>query len=337
MTLCFKIWNVNVLLSFIFLVLGKCDNFLAVNRKSKEYIDATLNIKLALPFHPSVKENHITVGKSHVIGNNGDHYFFFAFDKSIDKFVSSTMLDTGGMWEPELLDLFKYLWENDKDHRHYPVIDAGANLGSFTLFAASMGAEIWSFEMQPLICTLLNASIILSKYTNRIHLYNVPLWSSNKTLSFSPIYENHGNTTAIEGKNKGTYSVVANVLDDFFPKDEIFFLKIDVEGAEFHVLQGFHLHMRKRKVLHLVFEFRAGQQEILRRFYHQGYRCRFYARHSNAKCRGATFTAACFWKSYRQAMDQMRVKFPRMADLGKQQDYADIYCRHSLLGMITTP
>ena len=44
------------------------------------------------------------------------------------------------------------------------VFDVGMNFGAFTLFASSLKCEVWGFEMQPHIFTLVDMSLRISGY-----------------------------------------------------------------------------------------------------------------------------------------------------------------------------
>ena len=66
------------------------------------------------------------------------------------------------------------------------VLDLGVNFGSFFLHAASLGAPIVGFEMQPKLFHVVEKSSRLSGFTGNAHLYNKAVWYRQKELSFTP-------------------------------------------------------------------------------------------------------------------------------------------------------
>ena len=46
------------------------------------------------------------------------------------------------------------------------MVDVGANLGTFSLLAASLGATCYSFEASPTVCAALRRNIALNQFAN---------------------------------------------------------------------------------------------------------------------------------------------------------------------------
>jgi FkbM family methyltransferase len=117
------------------------------------------------------------------------------------------------------------------------VIDIGANIGEFTLFAANHGAEVIAIEPDRENLQVLQKNVgtrpvrivqkAVWKETTRLPLYAAPL-DADSGLIAAPT------ATA-------TYEVEAARLDDITKElgvGEIFFIKADAEGAEPEVLMG---------------------------------------------------------------------------------------------------
>ena len=98
------------------------------------------------------------------------------------------MLLNGGYWEEQLLIMFQDLWTRNEKMEGL-VFDLGMNFGSFTLFAASLGCQVYGFEMQSVIYTIVDMSVRLSGYQDRVHLYNLAVTDkTNETVKFSPFF-----------------------------------------------------------------------------------------------------------------------------------------------------
>jgi FkbM family methyltransferase len=124
------------------------------------------------------------------------------------------------------------------------VCDIGANKGSFTFWLArwcNLGRVI-AFEPQPEIASRLASNCRTLNFSNvlvePIGVYSV---SGSQTLTVprghSPGAALNGAAVKIDGDI--SYSVPVVSLDDYFAAGvRISLLKIDVEGAELHVLRG---------------------------------------------------------------------------------------------------
>lgn len=211
--------------------------------------------------------------------------------------------------------------------------------------------------MQPVIYHLLQSSVYnLSKFNNsQVKIFNIPLWNGRINITFIPKQGNYGNTSVIlpsggsitdenqslvsHADNQNSYIAETRRLDEYFNINQtIFFLKIDVEGAEWEVLQGFHSHIENKKVLHLVLELRPGQEGLLRYLYQNDFRCRLYNRHSKTGCKGigrlnnanhsSSSKAArlCIWNTFPAALRSLRKLVLFRVKNYRGTDYIDVYC-----------
>ena len=122
------------------------------------------------------------------------------------------------------------------------VIDVGANIGTYSLQAASIigdTGKVHSFEAHPVIANYLNKNVGLNCRRN-IKIYNTALGSFNGRLSFTDRKSDDQNAVSC---GKELLSVSVARLDDaleheFKSIETIALLKIDVEGYERFVLEG---------------------------------------------------------------------------------------------------
>ncbi len=112
-------------------------------------------------------------------------------------------------------------------------IDAGANLGIWSLLATKRGARVQAFEPVPAMAARLRAHVGSSVTVNQF-----ALGAERSTLPFYAVAD--GNTGASSLARHHDASVETQV--DVIPLDDLVehadFLKVDVEGAEILVFRG---------------------------------------------------------------------------------------------------
>jgi FkbM family methyltransferase len=127
--------------------------------------------------------------------------------------------------------------------------DCGANIGAFTVLAASKGAEVTAFEPDPLSCEVLESNLKLNKLKAKI--VNAALVHDNTKTALlhigahGDVWRNslwkkwQGSDTAIKVKCVNFDTVIPNGAR----------VKMDIEGAEIPILEN-----TRRKFKVLVFE-----------------------------------------------------------------------------------
>lgn len=277
----------------------------AVNHPRKAELD------LIKDSQPHFSLDSLVLGKSKRRDFLGNHYYYFVFQKWADQYVSDAMQRNGGEWEGFLNRLLEYQVTQEttsgKSPRTLVVVDVGANLGSFTLFAASLGCNVRAFEMQPLVYTVLEMGIRLSGYQKHCHLFNEAIWNSTREVTFTPTKKNFGNTwiDSRTEKGGGEVKMTSKRLDEVISDANIFFLKLDVEGVEEWALRGFDSYINAKRVKHIAIGdsglFHAALYKWL---YAVGYSCRNYGPVSSSNLplqdceKHDAFPASCIWKTF---------------------------------------
>jgi FkbM family methyltransferase len=149
--------------------------------------------------------------------------------------------------EPETLEWIRGFQEGET------LWDVGANVGIFSLFAASQGTKVTAFEPSPLNLEILSRNILINDFENYITF--VPLALGNQTGN-TKIYMSRENFRAGGAHNsinsaKDQYggalenplelSVLTLTIDkccEFFNLEKPTHIKIDVDGCELEVLEG---------------------------------------------------------------------------------------------------
>jgi FkbM family methyltransferase len=142
------------------------------------------------------------------------------------------------------------------------VIDAGANIGFYTLMMSShvgVKGEVHSFEPVKETFLKLSKNIDLSDGVDRITLNNKGLWHKDETLTFSlrpDMTNNIGSYSAGSIENKvNTVECEVITLDDYILKNNIErldIIKIDIEGAELRAFEGAKKSIEKFRPLILM-------------------------------------------------------------------------------------
>jgi FkbM family methyltransferase len=176
----------------------------------------------------------------------------FAFEMDFDSAFDADMrhieyLQNGTLFEPEISAVFgRVLRHGDA------VIDVGANIGWFTLLAASLvgpSGSVVACEPGPDNQAKLRANINASGFPTRVHLVSQPISDRTETVEFHLNADCSGGHALWdpglwrdnEKSRKAPQSIRVNgaSLDELLvPGREIRLIKIDAEGAEQRVLQG---------------------------------------------------------------------------------------------------
>ena len=120
------------------------------------------------------------------------------------------------------------------------VLDAGANLGTFSRFALDRGARlVIAFEPDPTNCACFKRTFHREIAEGRVILIEATLWDSAGTLEFAPPEPgNSGMGSAAFGG--GSMKVRATTVDAEMARlgTRVDFIKMDTEGAEPHIIRG---------------------------------------------------------------------------------------------------
>jgi len=134
-------------------------------------------------------------------------------------------------FEEEEKDLRERLWNIQPGD---VVFDVGASYGSYALTACAMGATVYAFEPEKTVFDDLVRSVVLNDWSERCIPVNKGLWSSETRIHMES-YAPHWPKLSISG------SYVLDTLDHEVAAaglKQLDWIKIDVEGAEEHVIRG---------------------------------------------------------------------------------------------------
>jgi len=142
------------------------------------------------------------------------------------------------------------------------VIDVGANIGYHSILCAELvgnNGKVFSFEPNPHVFRMLNDSIFINGFRNRVKLFRNAAFNENKKLKLVWGAQHMLGHLALEGEETGTkneFDVDAIKLDDVIPNEflPIKLMKIDVEGAESFALEGAKKILEKSPNMKMIME-----------------------------------------------------------------------------------
>jgi FkbM family methyltransferase len=169
--------------------------------------------------------------------------------------TDSLSLSVNGIYEPFETELLHRLVKPGET-----VIDIGANIGYYTLILARLVGErgkVYAFEPDPTNYELLKRNIELNGYKNVVPVMKATS-NKNGTLRLYLCRDNQAMHRVYESQYcDGFIEIEAVRLDDYFAEreEQIDFIKIDIEGAEYAALEGMTTLLRRSQRATLVTEY----------------------------------------------------------------------------------
>jgi FkbM family methyltransferase len=195
------------------------------------------------------------VATSHHVFRKISPYNFHILLNIQDKYIGRPLL-LKGSYEQRISERFaKYLKPDSC------VIDIGANIGYYSLLAASQcpHGQVFSFEPDKQNFQMLKTSIAYNGFEEIIQVYNLAVSDSNKTIMIA----DPGNTdnsgarftstnedllkSLLSDSNSYLEKVEAVQLDTFLKINKVDIVKIDIEGHEPYAIEGMLNILRRDK------------------------------------------------------------------------------------------
>lgn len=134
---------------------------------------------------------------------------------------------------------------NEANTKGKVFVDAGANLGAFSIFAACMGAKkVYAFEPVKETFEALKMNIESCGFQDVIIPINKGLGRDNFTTKIKYDYQGDGGASIVspgssrEKERKNIQEIEVVTLDSFLKGEKVDFLKMDTEGFEGPILIG---------------------------------------------------------------------------------------------------
>ena len=167
--------------------------------------------------------------------------------------LDSLSISTFGIYEPETTLLIERTL-NPGD----VFLDIGANIGWYTLLAASLVGEtgkVFAFEPEPANFALLQKNIALAGYHN-VDPMQKAVSDRNQTVTLYLRENNRGSHALYAGVDSASIPVEAVRLDDHLGTymGKIDLIKMDIEGSEGHALMGMTALLKRNRGVKIIME-----------------------------------------------------------------------------------
>jgi len=208
--------------------------------------------------------------------------------------------------------IIEEVWKSDFYHRHFliekqmTVLDLGANVGLYSLFAAAKGATIYAFEPEVTNYKLLVENVKKNNLQHKIHTFNYAVAKDKKYMDiYLKDYEEDFASCMVSAykdlfqdfsdKKYQKQSIPCISLKEILnmaAESEIDLMKVDCEGSELEILQSAPSAYFKR-IKNMVMETHNTYPE--KELYHMvkdlGFSIRAYEKRSGVFCTGYLFAA----------------------------------------------
>lgn len=157
-----------------------------------------------------------------------------------------TKIYTQGMYDFNNMTLIQHALSN----KYNTFIDIGTNIGLYSLIASEIkNATIYSFEPHPFTYNLFKEQIKLNDRNNIVTL-NKALSNFNGQVKFTNVNGSSVNKIVIDNSQNDLISVECCKASSFIIDNNINpeIVKIDVEGFELEVINGFENEIKKVKI-----------------------------------------------------------------------------------------
>lgn len=174
-----------------------------------------------------------------------------------DGLVGSPLVDGYGTYQ-----LKKWLLALEKipGDRRKLALDIGAHVGLWTMQMSKVFDVIHCYEPVPahIECFVKNV-IEVPKGKAQVHLHTFALGNAHGVTRINPVADNTGNAKIELGESKADtiFTTMRRLDEEVFVEGRLDFIKIDVEGYEYEVIQGGMMRIRRDKPV-MVIEQKPG-------------------------------------------------------------------------------
>ena len=149
-----------------------------------------------------------------------------------------------------------------KFHPNSTFFDIGANIGIYSLYAASLKHKVIAFEPESLNFAALNINIYDNKFNEIMKSYPISISKKSEISNLNLLQFRFGNAQAVfqkESKSKSVFNQgsMSISLDGFIKQTNIIpdYVKIDVPALECNVIEGMKEILNKKIIKSILIEY----------------------------------------------------------------------------------
>lgn len=170
----------------------------------------------------------------------------------------------GAAWEPALTGtMLRTLFAHRAERPR--LIDIGANIGFYSLAAATAGFDVHAFEPVPRNSAMLQMSLEKNKLEARVRLATFAVSDVPKALLMGRSNRNQGGVSHLDTlqKHKGGVALAALPLADVLSEEagRPTYVKMDVESSECVAVQGLHDWPSRARIVGFQLEMKQSTRE----------------------------------------------------------------------------
>lgn len=187
-------------------------------------------------------------------------------DPLLDKGVSAH-LSIYKRWEPELSNSLHSLLA---EHPKALFLDVGANIGYYSVLAASLGHQVLAIEPFDVNLDLLRESAQLNKMTDKIRVIHAAVSEKMANLTFVDKKDNIGGRFVVLGDSYLRYrganfrfapAIQLNSLVPFLSETPEIVMKMDIQAHECYAIRGAH-ELLQQKIVLAIFQEWTEQRNV---------------------------------------------------------------------------
>lgn len=196
---------------------------------------------------PSLRKNIRLIFRKHIFwANINDIYYLLDIRQKQDReFFFKKKYESGNL---------NFIYKNNFFKKPFIFIDIGCNIGIYTLIIGKKFnncKQIYSFEPIVEAFNTLRSNVNRNKIENITNLFNFALSNKDGKAKMSSIKKkNHVQLSKFEIDEKGDINIETKIFDHLYNfNDQYIFIKCDVEGHEYKIIQGMKNTLKKNNCL----------------------------------------------------------------------------------------
>lgn len=179
------------------------------------------------------------------IGRNDGAYIIRNFDGDLSLKINRSWSMSFAIYWSGFHEFHEFLFLHRYLKPGMVFVDAGANIGEYTLFAAKrvVGGRVLSFEPMPSIHLMLKENVALNHFIN-VQLFNCGLSDKPGVLALHEVADTNEGLSSFfprEHNSGRAFEVPLETFDSVASNERIQrldFIKMDIEGSELYALRG---------------------------------------------------------------------------------------------------